>query len=114
VVELIPDFIECGLDVLQSLQPAAAGMDLAALKREFGRDLCFHGSIDIQQTLPRGTPEDVREEVRRRMEAGKPGGAFIISTAHSLQPDVPLPNILALFDAYEGFGWYAHERNCPQ
>ena len=107
VVELIPDFIECGLDILQSVQPGAAGMDLAALKREYGRDLCFHGAIDIQQTLPRGTPEDVRDEVRRRMEAGKPGGAFIISTAHNLQPDVPLRNILALFDAYEEFGSYA-------
>ena len=106
VVELMPDFIECGLDILQSLQPSAAGMDLGALKRAFGRDLCFHGSIDIQQTLPRGTPRDVRDEVRRRMEAGKPGGGFIICTAHNLQPDVPPENTLALFDAYEEFGWY--------
>ncbi|MBM3497434.1 MAG: hypothetical protein FJX74_02080 [Armatimonadetes bacterium] len=106
VVELIPDFIECGLDVLQSVQPAAAGMDLAALKQEFGRDLCFHGGVDIQQTLPRGTPEDVRAEVRRRMEAGKPEGGFIIGTAHNLQPDVPRDNILALFEACEEFGWY--------
>lgn len=106
VVELIPDFIECGLDVLQSVQPGAAGMDLATLKREYGRDLCFHGSIDIQQTLPRGTPEDIRREVRERMAAGKPGGAFIICTAHNLTPDVPLGNIAALFEAYEEFGWY--------
>jgi uroporphyrinogen decarboxylase len=107
VVDLIPDFIDCGLDILQSLQPLAAGMDLARLKREFGRDLCFHGSIDIQHTLPRGTEQDVRDEVRRRMEAGKPGGAFIVCTAHNLQPDVPLGNILALFGAYEEFGSYA-------
>jgi uroporphyrinogen decarboxylase len=106
VVELIPDFIECGLDILQSVQPSAAGMDLGTLKREFGRDLCFHGSMDIQQTLPRGSTHDVREEVRRRMEAGKPGGGFIICTAHNLQPDVPVGNILALFEAYEEFGWH--------
>jgi uroporphyrinogen decarboxylase len=108
VVDLIPDFIACGLDVLQSLQPSARGMDLGELKRRFGRDLCFHGSVDIQQTLPRGTPEDVRREVAARMAAGKPGGGFIIGTAHSLQPDVPLPNILALFEAYDDFGGYRH------
>jgi len=101
---LIPDFIECGLDILQSLQPRAAGMDLGELKREFGRDLCFHGSVDIQETLPRGTPAQVRDEVRRRMEAGKPGGGFIICTAHNLQPDTPLDNILALIEAYHEFG----------
>ena len=103
---LIPDFIECGLDILQSVQPRAAGMDLGELKRDFGRDLCFHGSIDIQETLPRGTPAQVREEVRRRMEAGKPGGGFIICTAHNLQPDTPTENILALFDAFREYGAY--------
>ena len=106
VVGLIPDFIECGLDILQSVQPAAADMDLAALKREFGRDICFHGSMDIQQTMPRGSVEDVREEVRTRMAAGKPGGGFIICTAHNIQPDVPLANVMALFEAYEEFGAY--------
>lgn len=103
VVELIPDFIECGLDILQSLQPAAAGMDLARLKREFGKDLAFHGSIDIQQLLPLGTPAQIRERVRRHLDAGRPGGGFIISTAHNIQPDTPTENILALFEAYRDF-----------
>ncbi len=106
VVELIPHFIDCGLDILQSLQPAAAGMDLGRLKREFGQDLCFHGSMDIQYTLPRGSPDEVREEVAARMAAGKPGGGFIICTAHNIQPDVPVRNILALFEAYEELGAY--------
>jgi len=106
VVDLIPDFIECGLDILQSVQPSAAGMDLAQLKREFGRDLCFHGSVDIQHTMPHGTQDEVRDEVRRRMATGKPGGGFIICSAHNLQPDVPLGNILALFEAYDEFGRY--------
>ncbi len=103
---LIPDFIDCGLDILQSLQPRAHDMDLATLKREFGRDLCFHGSIDIQETMPRGRPEDVRAEVETRMAAGKPGGGFIICTAHNLLPDVPVENILALYDACRAFGGY--------
>jgi len=103
---LIPEFIDCGLDVLQSLQPQAAGMDLAELKKEFGGHIAFHGSIDIQGTLPHGTPEDVRREVKARMEVGKPGGGFVISTAHDILPDTPTDNILALFEAYREFGNY--------
>ncbi len=102
VRELIPDFIECGLDILQSLQPAAAGMDLAELQREFGRDLCFHGGIDIQEVLPHGTLEQVREHVKSRAELGREGG-YILCTAHNIQPDTPLENIVALFEAYQEF-----------
>ena len=102
VRELIPDFIECGLDILQSLQPAAAGMDLADLQREFGRDLCFHGGIDIQEVLPHGTPQQVREHVKSRAELGREGG-YILCTAHNIQPDTPLENIVALFEAYQEF-----------
>ncbi len=106
VRELIPDFIDCGLDILQSVQPRAVGMDLGELKREFGKDLSFHGSIDIQDTLPHGTVDDVRAEVKQRMVAGKPGGGFIISTAHNIQPDTPVENVIVLFDAYREFGSY--------
>jgi uroporphyrinogen decarboxylase len=106
VRELIPEFIECGLDILQSLQPRAAGMNLAELKREFGRHICFHGSMDIQQTLPHGTPSDVRDMALRQMEAGKPGGGFIISTAHNIPPETPTENVIALFEAYKEFGGY--------
>jgi uroporphyrinogen decarboxylase len=104
VVELIPDFIECGLDILQSLQPQAAGMDLGRLRREFGRDLCFQGGIDIQGVLPHGTPQDVRDHVKHQIEAAGHDGGYIICTAHNLQPDTPLPNVLALFEAYEEYG----------
>jgi uroporphyrinogen decarboxylase len=107
VRDLIGEFIDCGLDVLQSLQPQAAGMDLAELKREFGKDIAFHGSVDIQGALPHGSPDDVRAEVKTKMAAGKPGGGFIISTAHNIQPDTPTENIVALFDACREFGDYA-------
>ncbi len=106
VSELIPEFIDCGLDILQSVQPRANGMDLKTLKQEYGKHISFHGSMDIQHTLPHGTPEDIRAEVKDRMEAGKPGGGFIISTAHNIQPDTPMENVLALFDAYREFGKY--------
>ncbi|MFH1007275.1 MAG: uroporphyrinogen decarboxylase family protein [Candidatus Latescibacterota bacterium] len=102
----IPEFIDAGLDILQSLQPKAAGMDLKKLKQEYGKDLAFQGGIDIQEVLPAGTPEAVREHVRRQMDAGKPGGGYIACTAHNLQPDTPTENILALFDAYKEFGAY--------
>lgn len=104
VVELIPEFIDCGLDILQSLQPQAAGMDLRRLRQEFGRDLCFHGGIDIQKVLPYGTPSQVREHVRQQITAMGYEGGYILCTAHNIQPDTPLENILALFEAYEEFG----------
>jgi uroporphyrinogen decarboxylase len=103
---LIPLFIDAGLDILQSLQPRAAGMDLAGLKRDFGRDLVLHGSVDIQQVLPFGTPDDVREHVRAQLEAGKAGGGLIICTAHNIQVDVPPDNVMALAEAYQRFTWY--------
>jgi uroporphyrinogen decarboxylase len=101
---LIPDMIEMGLDVLNPIQPGVADMDPRDLKARFGARLSFHGSIDIQKTLPFGTPADVRAEVRDRMQALAPGGGFIICTAHNIQLDTPLENILALFDAYREFG----------
>ena len=103
---LIPLFIQNDLDILQSLQPRAAGMELGPLKRDFGQDICLHGSIDIQQTMPRGTPDDVRAEVFNRMTEGKPEGGFIICTAHNIQVDVPTRNVLALIESYHDMGVY--------
>jgi len=104
VTALIPDFIECGLDVLQSLQPAA--MDLEALKREYGAHLAFQGGIDIQSTMPSGTPQQVRDEVAHRARTLGPGGGYIFCTAHNLLPDVPTENMVALFEAYLEHGGY--------
>jgi uroporphyrinogen decarboxylase len=107
VVPLIPKFIEAGLDILQSLQPRAVGMDLASLKQKFGEALAFHGSVDIQKTMPFGAKEEIRAEVKERMHVGKPGGGFIICTAHNIQRDVPIENIIALISAYHEFGGYS-------
>jgi uroporphyrinogen decarboxylase len=98
--------IECGLDIFNPLQPDVVDMDRRELKRRFGDHLCFHGSISIQKTLPFGTPDDVRCEVRERLETLAPGGGFIFCTAHNIQADTPLENIEALFDAYHTFGCY--------
>lgn len=103
---LIPDMIDAGLDILQSLQPEAKGMEPFELKKEFGKHISFQGSISIQRTMPRGAPEDVRREVKDRIKALGPGGGFIICTAHNIQLDTPVENIVALFEAYRECGEY--------
>jgi uroporphyrinogen decarboxylase len=106
VVSLIPDFIECGLDILNPIQPDVRGMDYGQIKAEFGRDIAFHGGISIQKTLPYGSVEDVRNEVKDRVAKLADGGGLILCTAHNIQVDTPLENIEALFKAYAEFGAY--------
>jgi uroporphyrinogen decarboxylase len=106
IYRLLPRFIECGLDILQALQPGVAEMDFRKMKAEFGDRICFQGGIGIQHALPFGTPADVCAEVRERIEALAPGGGYIISTAHNIQGDTPVENVLALVKAYDEFGWY--------
>jgi len=96
--EIMPTFIEMGLDILDAMQPEPAGMDPATIKREFGRDLTFCGLVSTQQTLPHGSPEDVRREVRERIEVVGAGGGYILAPAHCIQPDTPIENVLAMYD----------------
>jgi len=104
---LIPDLLEVGVDILNPIQVSAKEMgDTARLKREFGDRLSFCGGIDTQWVLPRGTPEDVRVEVRRRIKDLAPGGGFVAAAVHCIQPDVPLPNLYALFDEVAAAGRY--------
>jgi uroporphyrinogen decarboxylase len=106
VYALIPDFIDNGLDCLQSLQPTATNMDIKRLKKEFGKNLSFQGGMDIQQALPLGKPEDVRKMVKYAMDNAKKGGGFIICTSHNIQVDTPIENVAALFEAYHEYGAY--------
>jgi uroporphyrinogen decarboxylase len=107
VVNLLPDLIETGIDILNPVQVAAAGMgDTAALKARFGADVTFWGGIDTQHVMPHGTPQDVKDEVRRRMDDLAPGGGYVLNTSHNIQADVPAANILALVEALDEYGWY--------
>ena len=106
IAELIPDWIEIGLDIIESLQPRAAGMEPARIKREFGGRIVLWGGLDVQQTLPFGTPEEVDAEVKYLMETYAPGGGYIFSPAHVVQPDVPIENLLAMWNAVENYGNY--------
>ena len=96
--EIMPTFIAMGLDILDAMQPEPAGMDPETIKRNFGGRLTFCGLVSTQQTLPHGTAEDVRAEVRHRKEVIGRGGGYILSPAHCIQPDTPLENVLALYE----------------
>jgi len=96
--EIMPTFVEMGLDILDAMQPEPEGVDPAAIKREFGADLTFCGLVSTQRTLPHGTAEDVRREVRERIKVVGEGGGYILAPAHCIQPDTPLANVLALYD----------------
>jgi len=106
VAALIPDFISCGLDILNPLQPDVAGMDYRKIKQEFGDRMAFHGGISIQKTMPYGSPQDVRREVKDRVEKLAPGGGYIFCTAHNIQTDTPLKNVETLFIACRELGRY--------
>jgi uroporphyrinogen decarboxylase len=80
-------------------------MDPKELAARYGGKLCFHGSIDTQGTLPFGTPEDVRNEVRARVETFRPYGGFTISPSQHLMTDIPAENIAAMYDAAYEFAW---------
>jgi uroporphyrinogen decarboxylase len=106
VKAFIPDLIEMGIDVLDPIQVSANGMGPRELKDRFGDRLCFRGAIDTQRVLPYGTPERVREEVKQRIQELAHGGGYILSSVHNLQPDVPIANALALFEAAHEYGRY--------
>lgn len=107
VYEFIPDFIEIGADILNPIQVAAKDMDTKKLKGEFGKDLVFWGGgCDTQRVLPFGTPKEVKEEVKKRINDLAPGGGFVFSQVHNIQADVPPQNIMAMYEAVEEFGAY--------
>lgn len=102
---LLPRLVEMGIDLLNPIQWRCGDWDLTWLKAEYGQKLCFHSAVDNQQTLPFGTPEDVRAEVRRLIRTlGSDRTGFILGPCHNLQPVTPLENILALYEtANQGF-----------
>jgi uroporphyrinogen decarboxylase len=107
VAPLIPDLIDMGIDALNPVQVSAAGMDTKALKQDFGQDIAFWGGgCDSQVTLPFGTPEQVADEVKRRIDDLAPGGGFVFGPIHNVQAGVPLDNVLALFETARAYGDY--------
>jgi uroporphyrinogen decarboxylase len=103
--DLIPDFIEMGIDVLNPIQWRCRGMEQAGLARDFGGRVCFHGGMDNQQTLPFGTIEEVRAEVEYNLSTlGGRGTGYILAPCHNIQPNTPIENIIAMYDTAHRLG----------
>jgi len=104
VYAFIEEFIESGFDILNPVQCSAAQMDPSELKGKFGDRISFWGGgVNTQHTLPFGTPEEVRKEVRERIEIFSPGGGFVFSAIHNIQPRTPIENVLALFETIKEY-----------
>ena len=105
VVALLADFIDAGFDILNPVQCSAAGMDPQTLKEQFGERITFWGGgVDTQQTLPFGTPDEVRQEVRERIEIFGRGGGFVFNTVHNVQANTPVENLVAMYEAVREYG----------
>lgn len=99
IFDLIPDLIDCGVEVLNPVQVSAAGMDPVSLKKEFGRDLTFWGGgADMQQTVNRGSIQDIKDEVRRFIGIFSRDGGYVFTQVHNIQADVPPEKIMAIYE----------------
>ena len=104
IYRLIPDLIEAGFEVLNPVQTNARDMEPERLKKEFGNDVTFWGGgADTQHVLNLGTPDEVKDHVRRNIEILSPSGGFVFNTVHNILPDVPPQNIAAMFEAIDEY-----------
>ena len=107
VFDLLDDFVEIGIDILNPIQTSAGKMaNLPELKRRYGRNLVFCGAIDTHRVLPSGTPDEVRQEVRRVINLLGPGGGYMVASVHTIMDEVPPENILAMVDEVVESGRY--------
>lgn len=107
--KVIPDLIDVGVDIINPVQVNAAGMDSPELKKDYGKDLTFWGGgVDTQTAFDEThTPEEVREDVKRRIHDFMPGGGFIFNTVHNIQANVPPENIIAMWETLQEYGVYS-------
>jgi uroporphyrinogen decarboxylase len=105
VYDLVPDFIEEGVDILNPIQRSAAKMDIRRLKREFGKDLCFWGGgIDVQSQLPFMSVAQIEDTVKQTIDIMAPGGGFVFFPSHNIQADVSPERIDAVFRTAREYG----------
>jgi len=98
VRDIIPAFIEDGVDILDPVQVRAANMDFPGLVRDFGDQITFHGAVDTQHTLPFGTTDNVRKQVRSYIDLTRERGGYIVTGSQDFIKDIPLDNLLAIYD----------------
>ena len=105
--DLIPDLIDLGFDIINPVQVSATGMDTKRLKQTYGKDISFWGGgVDTQHTLPFGTPDEVRAQVRERLQVFGRGGGFVFNPIHNVQAKVPIGNLLAMYETIRDYGHY--------
>jgi len=103
VKALLPDLIDIGIDIINPVQVSAKDMDTEQLKKEFDKDLSFWGAIDTQKTLPMGSEEEVKDEVKKRIDHLHANGGYVLTSVHNIQADVPPENIVAMFDTAKNY-----------
>jgi uroporphyrinogen decarboxylase len=100
IADIMPDIIEIGLDVLESVQPEAAGMNPYQLKKQWGDQIVFWGCLGSQSTIPFGTPNEIKNEVQKLCREMGKGGGYILSPAKGLQPETRTENAVAVVEAF--------------
>jgi uroporphyrinogen decarboxylase len=106
VYQFIPDLIEMGVDILNPIQVTAKDMDTNRLKKEFGDKMSFWGGIDTQEVMPFGSPDDVEREVKKRIADLAPGGGYVLTAVHNIQPGVSPENICRMYESAHKYGKY--------
>lgn len=103
IVNYLDDFVEMGVDILNPVQLSARGMDAHMLKEKYGDKLVFWGGVDTQQTLPFGTPEQVRQQVKERLDILSKGGGYVFAPIHNVVAKTPVENLIAMYEAVKEF-----------
>jgi uroporphyrinogen decarboxylase len=107
IFELIPELIDIGFDIINPVQVSATGMDTQRLKKTYGNDIVFWGGgVDTQKVLPFGKPQEVADEVKRRIDDLAPAGGFVFAAVHNIQAGVPPENIVTAFETALEYGQY--------
>ncbi len=104
ITPIVGDLVEAGIDILNPVQPEC--MDQAEVKREFGDRITIDTGVSVQRTLPYGTVDDIREEAMNALKKLAPGGGFIYGTSHYAMYDVPIGNLVALYETCKRYGGY--------
>jgi len=111
ILPIMADLIEIGVDIINPIQTVVKGFeDTRALKAEYGDRICFHGAIDVQQVMPNATPGEIRQEVARRIHDLGPEGGYILAPCHNINIDIPVENVVAMFEAAQTYGRYPLEK----